>query len=170
MSNVIRNVEIHWAKLDPANPVDPFDTGKLVWELQMRTADKAVAKEWKALGFSVKPWENDGATYYICTVKKLARSNAGKDLTPPRVVDGKLQPVDPTIIGNGSVANIQVSPREWKVGGKSGVVLDLMAVQITKLVEYTGSNLEFDVVDLEPTGSNDDAGLNDDFGIEDDDF
>jgi len=170
MSNVIKNVEIFWAKLDPSNPVDPFKSGKLVWEVQMRTADKAIASEWKKRGMKPKALEDNGATIYVCTVKKIAQNKKGQPLTPPRVVDAKLNPVDPTIIGNGSIVNLQVSPREWEMGGNSGVVFDLMAVQVIKLVEYTGSSLEFDVVDLGGDSSSDDAGLNDDFNVEDDDF
>ena len=169
MSNVLKNVELFWVKLDPSKPVDPFDSGKLIWEVQMRTSDKSVAKEWKTMGLLPKTHDDNGATVYICNVKKLARSAKGKDLTPPRVVDGKLQAVDPNIIGNGSIGNIQLSPREWSMGGKSGIVFDLMAVQVTKLIEYSGSNLEFDVVDLGPT-DNADVGLNEDFDVEDDDF
>lgn len=166
MSNVIKNVELFWVKLDPANPVDPFSSGKLVWELQMRTADKKVAKVWKDKGLPVR--EIEGEKVFACNVKKLAKNSKGDPLTPPRVVDGKLQPVDPTIVGNGSIGNIQLSPREWAMGGKSGIVFDLMAVQITKLVEYSGSNLEFDVVDLEPeTAATDESEA---FAVEDDDF
>jgi hypothetical protein len=53
------------------------------------------------------------------------------------------------------------------MGGKTGVVFDLMAVQVTKLIEYTGSSLAFDVVDLGPAS---DASQDDDFTLEDDDF
>jgi len=169
MSNVIRNVELFWVKLDPNNPVDPFEVGKPIWEIQMRTADKAQAKQWKDKGLSVKPYDDAGSTVYICNVKKLARNAKGNPLTPPRVVDAKLQAIDPNLIGNGSIGNVQVSPREWSMGGKSGVVFDLMAVQVVKLIEYTGSNLEFDVVDL-GVSDNNDAGLNEDFNVEDDDF
>jgi hypothetical protein len=169
MSNVLKNVELYWVKLDPANPVDPFNSNKFIWEIQMRTPEKTVAKSWKDMGLPVKTYDDNGATVYICNVKKLAKSAAGKELSPPRVVDGKLQPVDPNIIGNGSIGNIQLSPLEWSVGNKSGIVFDLMAVQVVKLIEYVGSNLSFDIVDIEPS-SNNDAGLNDDFSLEDDDF
>jgi hypothetical protein len=167
MSNVLNNLELYWVKLDPASPVDPFSSGKLIWEVQMRTADKAVASSWKKMGLSPKAQEEGETTVYICNVKKLAKSAAGKALSPPRVVDAKLQPVDPNLIGNGSIGNIQLSPREWSMGGKTGVVFDLMAVQVTKLIEYTGSSLAFDVVDLGPAS---DASQDDDFTLEDDDF
>jgi len=161
MSNVIKNAELFWVKLDPSNPVDPFSSGKLVWEIQMRTSDKKEAAAWKKKGLPVRELEEEKGTF-ACNVKKLAKNAKGDALTPPRVVDGKLQPIDPTIVGNGSVGNVQLSPREWAMGGKSGVVFDLMAVQVVKLVEYTGSNLEFDVVDID---SNDDEG----FAVEEDD-
>ena len=165
MSNVISNVELFWVKLDPETPVDPFSSGKLVWELQMRTSDKKVAKVWKDKGLPVRELEDERA--FACNVKKLAKNSKGDSLTPPRVVDGKLKPLDPTIIGNGSIGNIQLSPREWAMGGKSGIVFDLMAVQVTKLIEYSGSNLEFDVVDLDPEPEVAEAEA---FTAEDDDF
>jgi len=149
MSNVIKDVELYWTKLDPANPVDPFSSGKLVWEIQMRTSDKKVAGAWKKKGLPVRELEDEKA--YAVNVKKLAKNAKGDDLTPPRVVDAKLQPMDPTKIGNGSIGNVQLSPREWAMGGKTGIVFDLMAVQVVKLVEYSGGNLEFDVVDLGPS-------------------
>ena len=163
MSNVIKDVELFWVKLDPQNPVDPFSSGNLVWEIQMRTEDKKIAGAWKKRGLPVRELEDDNI--YVCNVKKLAKNSKGDDLTPPRVVDGKLNAIDPTIIGNGSIANVQVSPREWAMGGKTGVVFDLMAVQVTKLLEYSGSNLEFDVVDLAPEATDSDELL-----VEDDDF
>ena len=42
---IIRDAELHWAKL--VTPVDPFKTGEYVWELQLRTRDKDTAKAWK---------------------------------------------------------------------------------------------------------------------------
>jgi len=165
MSNVIKNAELFWVKLDPENPVDPFNSGKLVWEIQMRTADKKVAKAWKDKGLPVRHLEEENV--FACNVKKLAKNAKGDDLTPPRVVDGKLNPMDPTKIGNGSIGNVQLSPREWAMGGKTGVVFDLMAVQVVKLVEYSGSNLEFDVVDLDPDTA---ADAEEAFAVEDDDF
>ena len=146
MSNVIRNVEVFWVKMDPANPVKPFD--KLQWEVQLRTTDKSIAKEWKEKGMPVKQAEYEGAKFFQLNLKKLAMSAAGKELTPPKCVDGALKPLDSNIVGNGSIANIQFSPREWEMGGKSGIVFDLVAMQVTKLVEYAGSNMEFDIVDL----------------------
>jgi len=166
MSNVIKDVELFWVKLDPENPVDPFSSGKLVWELQMRTSDKKVANEWKKKGLPVRHIEDENV--YACNVKKLAKNSKGDALTPPRVVDGKLKELDPKIVGNGSIGNVQLSPREWAMGGKSGVVFDLMAVQVVKLVEYSGSNLEFDVVDLEPEPAATDE--SEAFAVEDDDF
>jgi len=146
MSNVIRNAELYWTKMDPENPVKPFD--KFQWEVQLRTNDKSTAKEWKDRGLPVKQAEYEGDKFYSLNLKKLAVSTAGKKLTPPRCVDGALNPLDPNTVGNGSIGNVQYQPRDWEMGGKSGVVYDLIAVQVTKLNEYSGSNMEFDIVDL----------------------
>jgi hypothetical protein len=169
MSNVIRNVEVFWVKMDPENPVKPFD--KMQWEVQLRTTDKAIASEWKKKGMPVKQGEHEGNKYFQMNLKKLAVSAAGKTLSPPKCVDGKLKPLDSTTVGNGSIANVQFSPREWSMGGKEGIVFDLMAIQVTKLVEYSGSSMEFDIVDL--GGDDDDVeDVNDEtpFDLEDDEF
>jgi len=172
MSNVIRNAELFWVKMDPENPVKPFD--KLQWEVQMRTADKDTANEWKNVGLPVKADEYEGNKFFSCNLKKLAMSTAGKVLKPPRCVDGGLKPLDSTTVGNGSIGNVQYSPRDWDMGGKQGVVFDLVAVQVTKLIEYGGSNMEFDIVDLgdspDSTGTDSDGDAPFASEAEDDEF
>jgi len=167
-SNVLKNVEVYWVKIDPENPVEPF--GKLQWEVQVRTTDKGTADEWASRGLPVKPDEYEGDKYFKIALKKLAMSKAGKKLKPPRCVDGKLKELDPNIVGNGSIANVQYNPREWDMGGKQGIVYDLMAIQVVSLVEFGGSANEFDIVDL---GEEEDEDTQDSFdseeGTEEDD-
>jgi len=66
-TEIIRNAELHWAKL--VKPVEPF--GTLQWELQMRTRDKDEAKKWKEdFYLNVKTEEDDSGVFYKTNVKR----------------------------------------------------------------------------------------------------
>ena len=65
------------------------------------------------------------------------------------MVDAKKQDIDPKIkIGNGSQGNVKVYRREYDVAGRQGISTILTAIQVTNLIEYTGS-VDFDVEDAE---------------------
>lgn len=139
----LRNAELNWCKLD--KPVNPFGTE--IYEMQAATTDKAVAKEWKELGFKIK--QDDGK--YIVNLKRKAKRADGSDNSAPAVFDAALNKLDPKIIGNGSTGHVKVYqyPYEWK--GRKGISSSLTAVQVVNLVEYTGGgNSEtegFDIVE-----------------------
>ena len=62
-------------------------------------------------------------------------------------------------IGNGSKGNVIVYQMNYEFGGRKGITNILTAVQITDLVEFSGStSLDFDVVDT-PAGDSSDASL-----------
>jgi len=156
--SVLKNVELHWCKLDPKHPVAPFGTP--VWEAQVRTTDKAVAKEWKEIGINTK--RHDEEDYFFANLKRKAiYEKTGDPAQPVVVVDGKLMPLDPTTIGNGSVANVQLFTKPYEFGGRKGIKVELKAIQVTKLVEYKasggGSGLAFgEVGDTEIVSSGED--------------
>ncbi len=53
-------------------------------------------------------------------------------------------------VGNGSRGNVQFRERPWSYGGKPGVTLDLVGIQVINLVEYTPPNeLGFDMSEEE---------------------
>ena len=131
------NVELYFAKLDPANPNSRFDKDNPTWEVQIRTKDKAVAKEWKDNNLRVTPDENDEGVFYRANLKKKSKKRDGSDMAPVNVVAGDLSPVNPSTIGNGSIANLSVFQYDYKVSGKEGIASMLMGVQITTLNEYT---------------------------------
>jgi hypothetical protein len=60
---ILSNVELFFAKLDPANPNSRFDKENPTWEVQIRTKDKAVAKSWKEQNLRVTP---DGSGKRCC--------------------------------------------------------------------------------------------------------
>jgi len=134
---ILSNVELYFAKLDPANPNSRFDKDNPTWEVQIRTKDKAVAKEWKDNNLRVTPDENDEGVFYRANLKKKSKKRDGSDMAPVNVVAGDLSPVNPLTIGNGSIANLSVFQYDYKVSGKEGIASMLMGVQITTLNEYT---------------------------------
>jgi len=133
---ILSNVELFFAKLDPANPNSRFDKENPTWEVQIRTKDKAVAKSWKDQNLRVTPDENDDGVFYRSNLKKKSKKRDGSDMAPVNVVAGDLSPVDPSSIGNGSIANLSVFQYEYNVSGKEGIASMLMGVQITTLNEY----------------------------------
>jgi len=141
---ILKNVEMYFAKLDPAKPNARFDQNNPTWELQGRTRSKKQAKEWQNMNIRVIPDEDEQGMFYKANFKKKSKKRDGTDQNPVTVVNGSLEPVDTSIIGNGSIGNVRVYQYDYNVGGKEGVATMLMAVQITKLLEYTPKPREDD--------------------------
>ena len=136
MSIVIRNAELFWAKLDPASPVNPFNAPQPHWEVQIRTRSKDEAKTWKENELNVTPKEDDDGLYYQVNLKAKAAMRDGTPRKPPAIVDGQLMPLDGTIIGNGSIGNVQIDQYEYTMNGKTGTGSSIKGIQVTRLVEY----------------------------------
>ena len=60
---ILKNQEIHFAKLDPKRPDKGIGTAnnppKPNWNLQIRTTDKAVRKSWTDMGIPSKAVRED---------------------------------------------------------------------------------------------------------------
>lgn len=139
-SNVIvKNVELRWAKL--STPVAPFGTEQ--WELQI-VGDKSREKEFSQFG-KVKA-TTDGKI--SVNLKKKAKKADGTPAEPVRLVNSAKEPItNRSIVGNGSLGNVMVFLRPYDVMGKSGISVMLVAVQVTKLVEYKAtSGVDFDML------------------------
>ena len=138
---IIRDAELNWAKLD--KPVNPFGTEQ--YELQVATSDAAVAKSWSENHLNVK--EKDGK--FTVSLKRKAKRQDGTDNGSPIVMDGRKQPLPSGVmIGNGSLGNVKVYQYPYDMMGRKGVGSSLTAVQVTQLIEYTGSDQDdFDIVD-----------------------
>jgi hypothetical protein len=143
---MLKNVEIWWTKLDPEKPaVNVFDETKpKQWGLQIRTTDKEVRKAWIAEGVTVKTHRKDKEDdeseiqYYSANFNKNSINPEGKKNPPVQVVDAKNRDfLDVNTIGNGSIANIRLLPRDFKAkDGKDKIAFTLMAVQLLKLKKY----------------------------------
>jgi len=136
---ILKNVELHWAKLDPKRPNTTFNVDG-VWEVQARTRDKKQAQEWKDANLSVKPDEDDDGVFYKTTLKKAAKKRDGEPNAPVKVVNGTLEEINPISLGNGSVGNLRLFQYDYEIGQgkqkKKGIASMLMAIQVTKLNEY----------------------------------
>ena len=148
---LLKNVSISWVKFDPMNPDQGFDKKTPQYSCTVKTSDKVQAEAWKKAAINVKPVEENGTVVYSTTLKKKIYLDAdGKNSTkPPAVVDKQLQPITNTSsIGNGSVGNAQVRLKPYEYNGKTGISVQLLALQVTELKEYQGGeSLAFEAID-----------------------
>lgn len=156
---ILKDVEIWHPRLAPNRPNDKFNKLNPTWELQLRTKDAKVKDAWKELGLNVKKIApEEGEPYWRVNLKKKTLNRDGEKTQPVKVVDGKMNPLDPNTIGNGSRANVRILQREYDKPDGSGkaIASTLMGVQITHLVMYHFQGME----DFETT----------DFSVEGDEF
>ena len=147
---ILKNVELYFAKLNPAKPNDRFDKENPTWEVQVRTRDKAQAKDWKDLSINVKPDEDDQGIFYKATLKKRSKKRSGEDQNPVSLVAGDLSAIDPDKLGNGSIGNVRIYQYDYNIAGREGIASMLMAVQVTTYKEYEPKPREddFEMVDM----------------------
>jgi len=131
---IINNAELWFIRLDPTKPNNKFNKENPTWEVQVRTASKEVKKEWEKNGLQLRAVvPDDGDIYFRTNLRKSQFKADGTKAEPVSVVDGDLQPLDPNIIGDGSVGNIRVYQYTYEINKIPTVANILMAVQITKL-------------------------------------
>ena len=148
-TSIIRNVTLNYVKVDPAKPVSPF--GALQWEAQIEvSADRSA--EIEGMG-KLRALDNGNVAVNI---KRKAIKHDGTPNFPVALLDAKKEAI--TVfnnIGNGSTGNVKVYRNEYDVAGRQGISTSLSAIQITDLVEYTGS-VDFDIeVDGEGVATDD---------------
>jgi hypothetical protein len=150
---LIKNAEIFFAKLNPSKPNRQFAPAVPTWELQLRTRDKEVKKAWEAIGINAKPiMSQDDETKFDYWRVNLSKKSIKADGTPAKpivVVNGRLDAIDTDNIGNGSIANVRVTTREYIKDGATKTAVTLAAVQIIKLVKYEPKAFDdaFDIVE-----------------------
>ena len=142
---LLNNVELNWVKLDPKNPDMGFDKASPQYSVVARTSVKAEADAWKTAGIN-------SIVYSVTLKKKIYTDADGKYATPaPAVVDKQLQPVtNVAAIGNGSRGNVQIKFKPYEYMGKTGISVQLLALQVTEMKEYGGADkLEFAAIDTD---------------------
>lgn len=135
---ILKDCELWFCKLDPKRPNNRFSKDNPTWECQIRTTNKTIKKTWEEAGLSVKAVVPDeGVPFWRVNIRKKSIKEDGEKASPIKVVDGKLEEIDPNSIGNGSVGNVRIFQYEYprKDGGK-GIASVLMGVQVTKHIVY----------------------------------
>jgi|TARA_B110000858_G_scaffold93283_1_gene107688 hypothetical protein len=150
---LLNDVNLSWVKLDPKNPDMGYDKQSPQYSVTVKTTDKVQAETWKKAGLNIKPVEENGAIAYTVGLKKKIYSDADgrSNTSPPPVVDKSLQPIlDTSNIGNGSKGNVQIKFKPYEYMGKKGISTQLLALQITDIVEYQNADkLEFAAIDTD---------------------
>jgi len=146
-TTILKNVELNWVKL--SEPVDNYTGDKKIYEIQVSVPESREAE----LSDIRKTRVKDGKA--TINLSKNAFLKDGQDAAKVRVVDSNKLPLDPKIIGNGSLGNVMIMqspyeikhPKTGKVT-KSGISSMLVAVQVTKLIKYEPKpRIDFDSAD-----------------------
>lgn len=136
---LLKDCEIWFLKADPSRPNKRFNPENPTWEVQIRTEDKEKKKAWEEAKLVVKAIVPDeGPPYFRVNIRKKYLKEDGTQSSHPEVIDANLNPLDPNIIGNGSIGNVRIFQYEYpKAAGGVGTASVFMGVQITKLIKYT---------------------------------
>jgi len=130
--------KVYWASVQAPNT-----TYEPEWGLDMLVDDNN-RKAFEADGVDIKN-KGDERGDFVHIRQKVSRRD-GTQNDAPVVMDGQKKPFK-ELVGNGSIANVQYTPFEWSMNGKSGVSPILKRVQIVEHVPYAGGNAEdFDVI------------------------
>tara|TARA_R110000868_G_scaffold16376_3_gene73640 strand:+ start:2315 stop:2773 length:459 start_codon:yes stop_codon:yes gene_type:complete len=144
----------YWASL--SRPNEKFEP---MWRIDLALDDDTAAQFAKE-GFTLGETTIDGDTVKnIIKFKRKVSKNNGDKNQPPMVVDGAKKPLD-KIVGNGSKVVVMYKSYDWNYKGKTGKGLDLQAVQVKDLVEYTPKE-DFDII--ESAEGNADSNIKEDF-------
>jgi hypothetical protein len=121
----------YWASI--TRPNEKFEP---MWRLDL-AVDDATASEFQKQGFSIGETSVDNETIknIIKFKRKVSKANGDKN-QQPQLVDAEKKPLD-KIVGNGSKVKVMYKSYDWNYKGKTGKGLDLQAVQVLDLVEYT---------------------------------
>jgi hypothetical protein len=130
----------YWASI--TRPNEKFEP---MWSIDLSVDDKT-ASEFQKEGFKVGETTIDNQTIknVIKFKRKVSKANGDKN-QQPQLVDSEKNPLN-KIVGNGSKVKVMYKSYDWNYKGKTGKGLDLQAVQVLDLVEYTPKE-DFDVED-----------------------
>lgn len=137
------NVKVMWAKLQEDNPEAPYQgEGTDNWTIQAVLSDEQ-ADAYKKTGFFPKFKRDqdhelvlEDGLRQVKLKKSTTFGKGGQPKKPVIVVDTYGNPYT-GLIGNNSICNIQCSTHTWSRDGKENTSLELQAVQILELVEYS---------------------------------
>jgi hypothetical protein len=142
----LNNVELYFVKCDPKRPNAFYNKENPTWEVQIRTYDRAQAKEWEAQNIQLKaviPDEEGEKPYWKTVLRKRSIKRDGSPAEPVEILDGHLNNIDPNTIGNGSVGNLRIYQYEYPKGEGTGIATMLMGIQVTTHKLYTQTRETF---------------------------
>ena len=136
--SLLNNCELWFLRADKDRPNNKFDKENPTWEVQIRTTSKEQKKEWEALNLNINPEVPDeGPPFWKVNLKKGSKKKDGSPSDCPRVVDGDLEPIDPSTVGNCSIGNVRIYQYEFPgKDGKTAIGTLFMGLQVTTLVEF----------------------------------
>jgi hypothetical protein len=120
----------YWASI--TRPNEKFEP---MWRVDVALSDKD-AEEFKSKGINLKESviEDKTVKNLVTFKRKVSKANGDKN-SQPTLVDAEKKPLD-KIVGNGSKVKVMYKSYDWNYKGKTGVGLDLQAVQVVDLIEY----------------------------------
>jgi hypothetical protein len=120
----------YWASI--TRPNEKFEP---MWRVDVALSDKD-AEEFKSKGINLKESviEDKTVKNLVTFKRKVSKANGDRN-SQPTLVDAEKKPLD-KIVGNGSKVKVMYKSYDWNYKGKTGVGLDLQAVQVVDLIEY----------------------------------
>jgi hypothetical protein len=127
----------YWASVTTPNTTfTPVYTVNLV-------VDEEIASDFRSRGFTVKDMEEGPALL----IKRKVNGPNGMIRSAPKLLDKHKQPMN-VAVGNGSKVKVQYKEWESTWNGTVYKGLDLQAMQVLELIEYSSPDgAEFDVED-----------------------
>ena len=137
---LLKNKKAMWSKL--GTPEKKYGSDDTQWSIDLVLSDDE-SRKWVRAGLAQKErfMDVDGVEVPVIKLKKDTHwKKSGEAKTPVKVVDAYGQDVDPRLIGNGSIVNVQYSTRDWEFQGRKGKSAELVAVQVIELVQFSGKS------------------------------
>lgn len=140
---VLKEVPVRWVQIQaPDTRFDPqWSLDALLSPAQAKKLS-AEAKKIHKKGVAIK--KDEDGQHFIKLSRRVLKSDGSGENPAPRCIDATKTPVT-SLVGNGSVCNIQYRMYPWDNKFGSGVGVDFVGMQVLSLVPYGGDADEFDV-------------------------
>jgi hypothetical protein len=125
-NTAIIEATLYWPNLDRPNDM----SGK--YQVDLGNLDDAALKILKGLGIEPR----DGSPKKDTDPDKGQFVTAKSNYAIKVVFKNGVEQVDPSLIGNGTVAKVKVNSFDWKFKGKTGTSLGAQKLQVISLAKY----------------------------------
>jgi hypothetical protein len=138
---LLKEVELKWCKCG-SNAGTKYMSEEKEWSVDAICTKKQSADWVKNLHAQKERKDKESGKPMIKLTKACIKKD-GKPAQPIKCIDRFGRDVDPLVIGNGSIANIQYMEVPYDVAGSKGVKAILTAIQVVDLKAYSANNSEF---------------------------